>query len=210
LAWFLLFLLVLAAVIGYFVRDFRRKAAAREAASSNRFAEMMRAQAAAPARPEPSSGAAPTPSPATAAAPQEPAGAKVPGVVTTRPATERFLGQAQTVLYYLLKTGVPELEVFANVSLASVVGAPGSGSEREQQLRRLAQYQLDFVVCDKSMRVIAAVEMESAGGAEAAGAQRFKADCLKEAGIRLVRVSPAAPPRREQIRSLVRGEPVKS
>lgn len=208
MAWFLLFLLVLAAVIGYFFWDFRRKTAAREAASSKRFAEMMRAPAAAPARPEPSSAAAPTPSPAPA--PQEPAGAKVPGAVTTRPATERFLGQAQTLLYYLLKTGVPELEVFANVSLASVVGASGSGSEREQQLRRLAQYQLDFVVCDKSMRVIAAVEMESAGGAEAAGAQRFRADCLKEAGIRLVRVSPAAPPKRDQIRSLVRGEPVKS
>jgi len=202
LAWFLLFLLILAAVIGYFVWDFRRKTAAREAAASKRFAEMMRAPAPAPAHPEPS--------PATAPAPQELAAAKVPGVAATRPATERFLGQAQTLFYYLLKTGVPEMEVFANVSLASVVGAPGSVSEREQQLRRLAQYQLDFVVCDKSMRVIAAVEMESAGSAEAAGTQRFKADCLKEAGIRLVRVSPAAPPRREQIRSLVRGEPVKS
>ena len=120
-------------------------------------------------------------------------------------ARERFLGQAETLLYYLLKTGLPGYEVFASVSLAAVINASGSGHEREQQLRRLAQYRLDFVVCDKSMRIIAVVEVDSAVAAVGAGEQQFKADCLKRAGIRLVRVNPAALPKREQMRALVGG-----
>jgi uncharacterized protein DUF2726 len=105
----------------------------------------------------------------------------------------------------LLKTGLPDHEIFANVSLASVMALPASGGEREQQLRRLAPYQLDFVVCDKNMHIVAAVDLETAGGAEAAGIQQFKADYLKRAGVRLVRVNPAAMPRREQVRALVVG-----
>lgn len=202
MAWFVLFVLVGAAAIAYFVWNFRRKTAAREAASSQKFAELLRAQAPASSRPEASSAAAPaTGSPAQA-----------PAVPPAHPPAQRFLGQAETLLYYLLKTGIPDHEVFANVSLAAVVGAPGAGAEREQQLRRLAQYQLGFVVCNKSMRVVAAVEVESAGTVEAAGAQNFKAECLKQAGIRLVRINLAAPPRREQMRAFVCGplEPPRS
>jgi hypothetical protein len=104
-----------------------------------------------------------------------------------------------------LKTGLPDHDIFASVSLASVVALPASASEREQQLRRLAPYQLDFVVCDKNMRIVAAVDFETAGGADTAGIQQFKADYLKGAGIRLVRVNPTAMPRRDQVRALVVG-----
>jgi hypothetical protein len=83
---------------------------------------------------------------------------------------------------------------------------PVAASEREQQLRRLSPYQLNFVVCDKSMRIVAAVDIEAGGGADAAGIQQFKADYLKRAGIRLVRVNSTAMPRRDQVRSLVVGD----
>ena len=204
MAWFVLFVLVAAAAIAYFVWDLRTKTAAREVASSQRFAELLRAQAPASSRPKASAAAAP--------ATGSPAPAQAPPVPAAHPPAQRFLGQAETLIYYLLKTGIPDHEVFANVSLAAVVGVPGAGAEREQQLRRLAQYQLGFVVCSKSMRVVAAVEVESAGTVEAAGAQNFKAGCLKQAGIRLVRISPAAPPRREQMRAFVCGplEPPRS
>ena len=72
-------------------------------------------------------------------------------------------------------------------------------------MRRLAQYLLDFVVCDKGMRIIAVVEVYPAVDAVGAGEQQFRADCLKRAGIRLVRVNPAALPKREEIRALVGG-----
>lgn len=197
LVLFVLFVLVAVAAIAYFVWDFRKKAAAREAASSQRFAELLRAQGLASSRPE-------VP-PAATSATGSPAPAQTPAVPAAHSPAQRFLGQAETLLYYLLKTGIPDHEVFANVPLAAVVGAPGAGSEREQQLRRLAQYQLGFVVCSKSMSVVAVVEVESADTVETAGVQNFKAERLKQAGIRLVRLNPAALPRRDQIRTIVCG-----
>ena len=60
------------------------------------------------------------------------------------------------------------------------------------------------------MKVVCVVEIESAAGAEAAGELRFKSDILKQAGIRLVRINPAALPRREQVRALIHGEPLQA
>jgi hypothetical protein len=204
-AWFLVMVAALA-VMGYAVWNFQKKTAARETAAQQRFAELLREQASSSGRPASTPApaapdAAPAPNPAShpaPAAPPAPAAAAVAARV-------RFLGQHETLLYLLLKTGLPDHEIFANVSLASVIALPVPGGEREQQLRRLAPYQLDFVVCDKNMRVVATVDLETAGGADAAGIQQFKADYLKRAGIRLVRVNPAAMPRRDQVRALVVG-----
>lgn len=202
-AWFLV-LLAAAAVIAYSIWNFRKKAAAREAASRQRYERLLRAQT--PANPRPATAPAPVPVPASPAPASAPAAAATP-TAAAPPSRERFLGQPETLLYYLLKTGLPDHEIFANVPLASVIGFPANGNEREQQLRRLAPYQLDFVVCDKNMRIIAAVDVEAGGAADAAGVQQFKADSLKQAGIRLVRVSPAAMPRRDQVRALISGGP---
>jgi len=201
LAWYV-FLLVAAGIIVFVVWNFRKQIAAREAASKARFERMLRA----PVQPAASAEPAPTAAAAFPSAPSVSLAAPVPAKApAAAPARERFLGQAETLLYYLLKTGLPGYEVFANVSLASVIGVAGSGHEREQQLRRLAQYRLDFVVCDKAMRIIAAVDVDSAPAAMGAGEQQFKVDCLKRAGLRLVRVNPTALPKREQIRALVGG-----
>lgn len=201
MAWYL-FLLAVAGGVAFAIWNYRRKTAARRAASDARYQEIFKggsqsganAQSAAPA------GAEPLAAPAPAKAPPAPSAA--PGV-----AVQRFLGQAESLLYYLLKAGLPDCEVFAGVSLARVVGAGGEGRDREQQLRRLSQYQLEFVVCDKNMRVIAVVEVESAAGAAAAGDQRFKSDMLKQAGIRFVRLNPLALPRRDEVRPLINGGP---
>jgi len=201
LAWYL-FLLLAAGIILFGVWSSRKQIAAREAASKARFERILRA----PAQPAASTESTPT---AAAAFPSAssvslaaPALMKAPAAA---PARERFMGQAETLLYYLLKTGLPGYEVFPNVSLATVIGVSGSGYEREQQLRRLAQYRLNFVVCDKAMRIIAAVDVDSAAAAMGAGEEQFKADCLKGAGVRLVRVKRAALPKRDQIPALVLG-----
>jgi hypothetical protein len=196
LAWFL-FLLAVAGGVGFSVWNYRRKAAATKAASEARFEQIFKAKAAAGAALD-----VPVVSPpesATRAAPM--------AAALISPPRQRFLGQSETLIYYLLKTGVPDHEVFANATLASVVDLPGNGRDREQQARRLSQYQLDFVICDKSMRVVAVVDVEPAAGAATAGDQSFKSDVLRQAGIRVVRINPVAPPRRERIRALISGEP---
>ena len=193
-----LFLLAAAGIVVYAIWSYRGKVAARRAASEARFEKMFKSKAAAGAASD--LPVVSLPESATRAAPTAQAAALI------SPPRQRFLGQSETLIYYLLKTGVPDHEIFANATLASVVGTPVNGRDREQQLRRLSQYQLDFVICDKSMRVVAVVDVESAAGAATAGDQSFKSEILRQAGIRVVRVNPAVPPRREQIRALISGE----
>jgi len=198
LLWYLL-LLAAVGIIIYAIWNYRRGTAARKAASESRFEKMFKAEAQlVPGLLPPSSSSAD----ASASAKSAPVTPNVPLV-----AVERFLGKADSLLHYLLKAGLPDAEVFAGVSLARVIGVGGEGRDREQQLRRLAQYQLDFVVCDKSMKILVVVELESAVGAGAMGDQRFKSDLLKQAGIRHVRINPAALPRREQVAALINGGP---
>lgn len=189
---YLIFLVVMAIVIAVFVWDYRRKIARREAVSKQRLAQLLKAAtpAATPAVPPPE----PAPAAAAGVAPD------VPSTIAL-PAKERLLSQSETLIYYLLKTGIPDHEVFPKVALAAVLAVTGEGYDR-QQLRPLSRHLLDFVVCDKGMRIVAAVQV-AAAGAEAAGAQRIKADCLKAAGIRLVIIDPAALPRRAELRTLV-------
>jgi len=195
LVWFLLALGVIS-VIGVFIWDYRRKAARREAASKQRFSQIFKAKA------EPESPAvAPSPvSPAPAAS-----ASAAQASVAVFPPRERFLGQSETLVYLLLKTGLPDHQIFANVTLASVLNVPGTGYDREQQLRRLSTYPLDFVVCDRNMRVVAAVDLESPGSVDAAGAERYMSDSLKAAGIRQVRLNPVSLPSRAALRELVCG-----
>lgn len=212
MAWAWVLVMVAAvAIMAYAIWNFQKKTAAREAAAQQRFDHLLREQASASGRPiAPAAAPAPAQAPLSHAAPAAPAAATPPAAAPAATAAavvarERFLGQHETLLYLVLKTGLPDHEIFANVSLAALVALSASSSEREQQVRRLAPYQLDFVVCDKNMHIIAAVDIETAGGADAAGIQQFKADYLKRAGIRLVRVNPAAMPKRDQVRGLVVG-----
>jgi len=197
--WYVFFLVV-AGVGGILIWDFRRKAARREAASQERFEKIFKAKT--PAAQTSESGPAAAQVALTAAAMPTP---KTPTAVVAFAARERFLGQPETLIYLLLETGIPDHDIFANVSLASVIAVPGGGYDREQQLRRLSQCQVDFVVCDKSMRVVAAIEVESAADPLPAGEQRFKEECFKSSGIRLIRINSAALPRRDEIRKLVAG-----
>ena len=113
------------------------------------------------------------------------------------------------VVFRELRAGLPDHEVFANVTLAALVSPSGSGREREQQLRRLSQYQVDFVVCDRELRIVAAVDLEGGGGVDAIGVRKFKEDCLKAARIRLLRIDAVAPPRGDEIRALIGASPAR-
>jgi len=114
----------------------------------------------------------------------------------------RLLSPPETLLYYVMKAGLPDHEIFAHVDLSAVVEVPQTvrGYEREQYQRRLARCRVDFVVCDKNTNVVAVAEFE-AKTEDAA----FKIACLEKAGIRYVPIDPAAIPKREAIRRLIRG-----
>jgi len=181
------------ALLGYVLWSYQRKAAEKEAARQERLALLMveSQRAASPGEVVP--GGAPAPK----AEPQR------QGSVWA--ARERFLSQAEAVVYYLLKSALRrDHEIYVHVALSAVVtvGAAITGFEREQRQRRLAQQELNFVVCDKDLRIVAAFELNQEG---AAPDRELKVESLKAAGIRLIQLDPTSLPRRDGIRALIYG-----
>lgn len=120
----------------------------------------------------------------------------------------RMLDPAQTVLYYLLKNGLPDHEVMPQVGLASLldVAAEIAGGEREQRLRGLAQHRVDFVVCNKAMQPVAAIDLiEQEAPAALTAAPDFRTQCLAHSGVRYLKLVRTALPGRNDIRALVLG-----
>lgn len=198
---YLLLLLVPVAAISYIVWDHKRKMAERDAVSANRLHEMFgkvgQAQPAPQGAPPAVKTAAPaTPLPAT------------PAPAPLYASRDRVLTPPQTLLYYLLRTGLPDHVVFARVTLASVLDAgPGlSGFAREEQLRRLAGHTVDFAVSDKNMKPLAVVQLASRDEGSAAQADRESARSrVAAAGVRYLELDPTRLPRRDAIRELVLG-----
>jgi hypothetical protein len=199
--WYLLFFAAVVIVTGVFVWDYRRKAARRASVSRERYAQMLKAD------PPATTGAA---LPAPAAPVAQPQLASVTEAPPDAPAVayaarERLLDQPEKLIYLLLKTGLPDHEIFSKVPLTAVIEAPGTGYDREQQLRRLARQVVDFVVCDRGMKIVAAVQL-AAVGPDAVIAQRIRSECLKSAGVRLVTIEPGALPKRSEVRAFICGD----
>ena len=196
LGWLYLLLLLIPAVgTGYIVWDYRRKTAVRNAERAHRLQALVGAvRLEGPTEPpERLSTPIPTTTPA-AVHPRAPYARRA-----------RLLTPAQTLLYYLLRTGLPEHVVFAQVPLAAVLEPDAllTGLARDQHARDLAEYTVDFVIADKSLRPWSAVVLCDAA-ARSAGAQNTQpAAWLKAAGMRYVELDAAALPRKEAIRALV-------
>jgi len=197
MTWLLLLLPVVA--IAAILWNYQRRAAAREAASAERFQELL----AKPASAESGDGAGPASS-----APVSDSVAPGPPVPLTREYAprENLLTPPQKVLYYLLKAGLSDCEVLAKVGVATFVAVPTTiaGFERETRERRLALAVADFLVCDKAFRPMAVVQCRAAGGGDAAHLA-FARECCASADVRWVDIPPDALPSRDTVRAVVLG-----
>ena len=182
---------------GYLLWDHRRKAAARAEASADRLQAILGATTHVPSPAATGPVAVPTPALAPAA--------PVEGA-TPYAARDRLLTPPQTLLYLLLKTGLPEYYIFAHVALRAVLDAkPGvTGYLRNEHTRRLSWHAVDFVVCDRSSRPIAVVELARADEPDDTAAQRQS--WIGAAGLRYLSFEPTALPRKDALRALVLGE----
>jgi hypothetical protein len=204
--WLVLLLGVVA--IAVFVWNYRRQAAAREAASAERMKAFLdAARTNAPSHNSANAADAATreavitrttaPARAVPLAP-----AAVSGFVPRAP----LLNADQRALHGLLTHSLPDHEVLACVSLAAFIQPADTitGFAREAQQRRLADAVADFVVCDASMRAIAAVQCGARSG-KAAESAAFAAACAVSTGVRWVEISPQTPPGAAEIRQRVLG-----
>lgn len=187
--WYLLILAPVIAVAFFWWR-YRSRQAAREREAGERWQQLL-AQSA-----EPAPAAAP---PSTAAV--------APAQLQYR-GRDRLLDPAQTLLFFLLRTELPECEILVRVSLDRLLLLPdGIGdAERERRMGALARHVVDFVVCDKSMRPIAAIDLLAAEApAVLTSAPDFRMQCLAQSGIRHLQVTRAALPKRQDVRAVVLG-----
>jgi len=188
-----LFLLLPVVAVVWIVRTYRRKAGEKEARSRER--EMALVGLIQTDR-------APRPVAGEKAGASSVAPASAPAATVTATRRERFLSQPETLIYYLLRTGMAGYEVFPRASLASVVAAASSAPGHSGVTASAGAHDLDFVVCDKSMRIVAAIQL--AGRLTGPDSVRVERN-LAAAGIRLVTIDPKALPKREQLGALILG-----
>jgi hypothetical protein len=195
--WYLIALIWLALVVGivWAYGKKRRRASSERARELDALIAEAKLNARAATDPQPVAVAAAAPAPVVVAA----------AAWLRKP---RLLVQSDALLYLLLRTGLPDHEVFANLTLADVVepAAELHGFEREQLARKLAQYRLNMVVCNKQLEIVAVVTTVAGTPAGNADGERYVEACLNGAGIRLVRLDAAALPRHQQVRALVCGD----
>lgn len=198
--WFgyLLLALLPIAAVAYIFWDHRRKVAQRDAVSAGRMEELLgvavhapRAESAEPA----------LSAPVAAAEIAKPA---LPYVLR-----ERLLTPPQTLLYYLLKTGLPDYAIFAQMSVASVLDAAATVAAyaREEQTRIFARHIVDFVITDKSTRPVAVLKLTQPGETQHAVLSSMRT-WFAAAGVRYVELDAAALPRKDAVRALVLGAAV--
>lgn len=196
--WFGYLLLVLLpiAAVGYIVWDHKRKIAQREADSAGRMEALLGVAVHAP-RAE----VADTVSDPAAVAGELPRPA-MPYVLR-----ERLLTPPQTLLYYLLKTSLPDHAVFAQMSVATVLdsAATVAAYAREEQARIFARHIVDFVITDKSTRPVTVLKLTHAGETQPAALSAMRT-WFAAAGVRFVEIDAAALPRKDAVRALVLGD----
>ena len=197
-ALFLVALAPVAAII-YVVWAYRKRTAARATASSERFAQIFNPSAQRSASTHVTTGGVQAGGPLGAISGVS-AATRVPSSYTKR---TTFLGVRHNQLFERLAAGLPDHAIFAHVSLAAVIELTGlpEGREREQRLRALAQQTVHCVVCSKSFEVVAVVDLESGHTADT----RFRAECLKAAGVRYLLWNPLELPRNHEVGALITG-----
>ena len=72
-----------------------------------------------------------------------------------------FFSAAERSFYEILRRLTPEHTIFAKVRLADVVYVKGTVS-RQAHLNRIDRKHLDFVVCDKNLAPVLAIELDDA------------------------------------------------
>jgi hypothetical protein len=197
LSVYLLLILVPLAVIAYVVWDHKRKAAARDAVSAQRLQQILGTVERTGT--EPDRGVAVSEPTATA------------GEATLRPTVyarrTRVLDPSHTLVYYLLRTTLPDYVVFAQIPLSSVIEPSPTLTvhARDECVRRLATLTIDFLVSDRNMQPIAVVQLVAAARASAA-TNGLPERWLGAAGVRCVELDAAALPAKDAIRGVVLGD----
>ncbi len=150
-------------------------------------------------QPQPAQRPVPAPFELAAAATDAPTTSSAAHVQLRRP----FLAGPNRLLYLVLKIGMPDHLVFANVRLADLVRVVNPAAT-PQARAQLAQTRIDFIVCTPNLEVIGLLDITDGNRADDVLKRQLEAQ-LTSGGCRYLRVTPNAIPKPAQIRALVCG-----
>lgn len=124
-------------------------------------------------------------------------------------AKKQLLSKHENLFRNILKTGLPGHEIFANVRLADIIKIHPKhrGNKRTWLFRNIAQYHIDFLVCDKETNIIAAFELDdpSHDNEDSEKRDAKKDECLNAVGIKLFRIRVENMPKHTEIKNMVYG-----
>ncbi|PUA99145.1 very-short-patch-repair endonuclease [Acidovorax sp. 107] len=99
-----------------------------------------------------------------------------------RPKRKRLLTQREEAMYNRLTTSLPESKILAQVSFGALLSAK-SRATRNSFDRKIA----DFVVCDKSLQVLAVIELDDDSHKKKTEEDAARDALLTNAGYRVIR-----------------------
>lgn len=91
---------------------------------------------------------------------------------------KKLMSRPEQILYLRLVEALPEHLVFPQVGLSRVIEA--KGQERRKGFFSISQKSLDYVVCNKDMNTLVAIELDDATHNRA---DRIKADQVKDEAL---------------------------
>ena len=162
-----------------------------------------KAQAAAPGAVAPGTLATSAAATGTAAAAAPSAPAPVPLTAATIKPKASFLAGPNKLLFLVLRTALPDHQIFPNVRLADAVQIAGQ-PPTPQQRAQLAQARVDFVICNKELAVVALLDITDGNRADDVLKRQLEPQVIAGGG-RYLRVAPNAIPKPAEVRALVCG-----
>lgn len=99
------------------------------------------------------------------------------------------LSHVEQALYFRLAKALPELVILAQVQYSRFLGLKKGAHNPLSVLNGIQHQSADFLICDKSLTVLAVIELEDASHAHRSRrrSDAAKQAVLKVAGIRLIR-----------------------
>lgn len=126
---------------------------------------------------------------------------KVPGQAG-RYKARRLMTENEAEFFGRLVVALPDHYIFPQVAMTALIEAASSNKKTAHSDRlRIAQQRADYVVCDRSCRVIAVVELDDR--THSRSKDKIRDERLQQAGIRTVRFQSTSKPSVGAVRAAV-------
>jgi hypothetical protein len=115
------------------------------------------------------------------------------------------LTEPEQITYFKLVSALPNYIILPQVSFGSFITTKGGTAKQNfSRFGQARQKVIDFLVCDKSFEIIAAIELDDSSHIGREEQDEKKNDILKEAGINIIRWYMKSQPDKESLIKMIK------